>query len=178
MPADLVRIGFTVETEAPSAGEATEKNASHDGGRGVCRTRIGSIQGIDLETYGYTLRPEYEVARDGSGTRTISGYRAQNNLRVSFPDVDAAGRILDLAVSAGANRVANLEFEASDTKAARMEALRLAVLNAQGTGRCHRVGHGGPPGNRPGGSGGSQRAKPSSSRGNHDAGLSRIHDTG
>jgi uncharacterized protein YggE len=130
VPADLVRIGFTVETEAPSAGEATEKNARQMESV-VAAVRGSGVPGIDLESYGYALRPEYEVARDGSGTRTISGYRAQNSLRVSIPDVDAAGRILDLAVNAGANRVANLEFEASDTKAARIEALRLAVLNAR-----------------------------------------------
>jgi uncharacterized protein YggE len=125
-----VKIGFSVETDAPSAGEATEENASMMEAV-VAAVRGSGIQGLDLETYGYVLRPEYEVARDGSGTRTISGYRVQNNLRVSFPDVDAAGQLLDLAVRAGANRVANLQFEASDTKAARMEALRLAVLNAR-----------------------------------------------
>lgn len=130
VPADLVKIGFSVETDAPSAGEATEENASMMEAV-VAAVRGSGIQGLDLETYGYVLRPEYEVARDGSGTRTISGYRVQNNLRVSFPDVDAAGQLLDLAVRAGANRVANLQFEASDTKAARMEALRLAVLNAR-----------------------------------------------
>lgn len=130
VPADLVRIAFTVETEAPSAGEATEKNAALMEAV-VAALRGSSIPGLDLETYGYTLRPEYEVARDGSGTRTISGYRVQNNLRVSLPDVDAAGEILDLAVNAGANRVANLQFEATDTKSARMEALRLAVQNAR-----------------------------------------------
>ncbi len=130
VPADLVRIGFSVETEAPSAGEATEENARLMEAV-VAAVRGSDIQGLDLETYGYNLRPEYEVVRDGSGTRTISGYRVQNNLRVTLPDVDAAGQILDLAVTAGANRVANLQFEASDTKAARMEALRLAVLNAR-----------------------------------------------
>lgn len=130
VPADLVKISFSVETEAPSAGDATEENASLM--EGVVEAVRGSgIPGLDLETYGYVLRPEYEVARDGSGTRTITGYRVQNNLRVTLPDVDAAGQILDTAVRAGANRVANLQFEASDTKAARMEALRLAVLNAR-----------------------------------------------
>lgn len=130
VPADLVKISFTVETEASSAGEATEENATLMEAV-VSALRGPSIPGLDLETYGYSLRPEYEVVRDGSGTRTISGYRVQNNLRVSLPDVDAAGQILDLAVRAGANRVASLQFEASDTKAARMEALRLAVLNAK-----------------------------------------------
>ncbi len=86
---------------------------------------------MDVETFGYNLRPEYEVSRDGTGTRTISGYRAQNNIRVSLPDVDATGRVLDRAVEAGANRVADLQFEASDTRDARLQALGEAVSNAR-----------------------------------------------
>ena len=89
------------------------------------------IEGMDIETFGFTLRPEYEVSRDGSGTRTISGYRVQNNIRVMLPDVDATGRVLDRAVEAGANRVANLQFEASDTRGARLEALQQAVRSAR-----------------------------------------------
>jgi len=130
VPADLVRISFTVETEAKSAGEATEQNAQEmeaviSGVRGM------GIAGLHIETFGYNLRPEYEVARDGTGNRTISGYRVQNNIRVTLPDVDATGAVLDRAVEAGANRVANLQFEASDTRDARLLALREAVASAR-----------------------------------------------
>jgi len=93
--------------------------------------RGSGVDDLDIETFGYSLRPEYEVARDGSGTRVISGYRVQNNIRVTIPDVDATGRLLDLAVQAGANRIANLSFEASDTRGARLQALREAVSNAR-----------------------------------------------
>jgi uncharacterized protein YggE len=130
VPADLVRISFTVETEGASAGEATEENA------GLMDAVIGAIRsmdlpGLDIETFGYTLRPEYRVSREGTGTRTISGYRVENNIRIELPDVDAAGDVLDRAVEAGANRVANLQFVASDTRAARLRALREAVSNAR-----------------------------------------------
>ncbi len=130
VPADMVTISFTVETEGASAGEATEENARlMDGVMEAIRSL--SLPGVDIETFGYTLRPEYQVSREGAGARTISGYRVENNIRVSFPDVDATGTVLDKAVEAGANRVANLQFEASDTRAARLEALREAVSNAR-----------------------------------------------
>jgi uncharacterized protein YggE len=126
----VARISLIVETEGPTAGEATGENARRMDA--VIRAIRGlGIDGLDVETFGFTLRPEYEVSRDGSGTRTISGYRVQNNVRVRLPDVDATGRVLDEAVSAGANRVANLQFEASDTRAARLEALGQAVRNAR-----------------------------------------------
>jgi uncharacterized protein YggE len=130
VPADLVRISFTVETEGKSAGEATGQNA-REMEAVVSAVRGMGIPGMDVETFGYNLRPEYEVSRDGTGTRTISGYRALNNIRVSLPDVDATGRVLDRAVEAGANRIADLQFEASDTRDARLQALGEAVSNAR-----------------------------------------------
>lgn len=130
VPADLVRISFTVETEGKSANEATAQNARQMEAVMAAVRSIG-IPGMDIETFGYNLRPEYEVSRDGTGTRTISGYRVQNNIRVTLPDVDATGGVLDRAVEAGANRVANLQFEASDTRDARLRALREAVASAR-----------------------------------------------
>jgi uncharacterized protein YggE len=125
-----VRISFTVETEDPSAREATARNAQ------LMESVIGALRasgvpGLDIETYGYNLRPEYQTPRDATGNRSISGYRAQNNVQVTLDDLDATGRILDLAIEAGANRVANLLFEASDTRDARLQALKDAVTTAR-----------------------------------------------
>jgi uncharacterized protein YggE len=130
VPADRVRISFTVETEAPSAGEATEENARKMEAV-ITAIRAMGFPGMEVETFGYTLRPEYQVSRDPPGTRTISGYRAENNIRVTLPNVDATGDVLDRAVEAGANRVANLRFEASDTREARLDVLREAVAEAR-----------------------------------------------
>ena len=130
VPADMVQISFTVETEGASAGEATNENARKMDAV-IAEVRSLGIPGLEVETFGYTLRPEYEVSREGSGSRSISGYRVLNNIRLTLPDVDATGRVLDRAVEAGANRVANLTFQASDTREARLEALRQAVRNAR-----------------------------------------------
>jgi uncharacterized protein YggE len=130
VPADVARISLIVETEGSTAADATGENARRMDA--VIRAIRGlGIDGLDIETFGFTLRPEYEVSRDGTGTRTISGYRVQNNIRVMLPDVDATGRVLDEAVGVGANRVANLQFQASDTRAARLEALGRAVRSAR-----------------------------------------------
>jgi uncharacterized protein YggE len=130
VPADLVRISFTVETEGRTAGEATGGNARlMDAVMGAIRSL--DLQGLDIQTFGYNLRPEYQVSREGTGIRTISGYRVENNIRVEIQDVDAVGAVMDRAVEAGANRVASLQFAASDTRAARLEALREAVSNAR-----------------------------------------------
>jgi uncharacterized protein YggE len=119
-----------VETEAPTAADATEENARRMDAV-ITAVRETGIPGLDIETFGYVLRPEYQVSREGTGVRSISGYRVQNNVKVTLEDVDATGRVLDQAVAAGANRVADLQFEASDTRAARREALQVAVARAR-----------------------------------------------
>ena len=130
VPADQVRISFAVETEGPTAGEATRLNAGQmDAVIGALRAE--GIQGLEIETFGYSLRAEYEAPRDDRGNRSISGYRAINNIRVVNSDLDATGRILDAAVEAGANRISGLQFEASDTREARLRALREAVTQAR-----------------------------------------------
>jgi len=130
VPADRAHITFSVETEGSTAGEATSANASLME-QVIAAIRRMNLPGADLETFGYALLPEYEVSREGTGTRTISGYRVQNTLRVTLPDVATVGPVLDRAVEAGANRVANLQFDASDTREARTQALREAVAQAR-----------------------------------------------
>lgn len=130
VPADQIRIDVAVETEGASANEATSENARRMDA--VIQTLRGmNVEGLEIETFGYSLRPEYEVSRENRTTRTIVGYRAENNIRITFAELDRAGRILDGAVGAGANQIARLEFIASDTREARLEALEEAVRSAR-----------------------------------------------
>jgi uncharacterized protein YggE len=91
--------------------------------------RRANLPGLDLETYGYSLQPEY--ATDQQRVRTIAAYSANNNVRATITDVDAVGRLIDLAIGAGANRVTNISFSASDTEPARRQALADAVSSAR-----------------------------------------------
>lgn len=130
VPADRAHITFSVETEGSTAGEATSANASLME-QVISAIRGMNLPGADLETFGYALMPEYQISREGTGTRSISGYRVQNTLRVTLPEVTSVGPVLDRAVEAGANRVASLQFDASDTRAAQTQALRQAVNQAR-----------------------------------------------
>lgn len=131
VPADKVSISFGVETEAPSAREASDLNAAKMDAV-ISALRGTDIRGLEIETFGYSLVPEYRYPnRDDPGRQTISGYRALNNIRVSSPEVDNAGPLLDAGIQAGANRVVDLRFEASDTREVRLEALAQAVQSAR-----------------------------------------------
>jgi hypothetical protein len=91
--------------------------------------RAGSLPGLELETFGYSLQPQY--ATDPQRVRTIVAYVAQNNVAATITDVNSVGRVIDLAIGAGANRVASIAFNASDTEPARRQALSQAVSNAR-----------------------------------------------
>jgi uncharacterized protein YggE len=63
--------------------------------------------------------------------RTTVAYAVNNNVRATITDVDAVGRLIDVAIGSGANRVASITFSASDTEPARAQALAEAVDNAR-----------------------------------------------
>ena len=128
---DLARAAFAVETQAKTAAGAAQANA--DAMDAVLKAlRAAGIAGLKLESFGYSLQPDYTYPTQGSDqTREISGYTARNNVRATVPDVNAVGKVIDTAVKAGANRVASLSFEASNTEAARRQALDQAVKAAR-----------------------------------------------
>lgn len=131
VPADRARVVFAVETEGQTAGQASTANAERMTAVLEAVRGTGSA-GLTVETHGYTLQPEYaRPAGEPRDAPTIAGYRAQNHVAATTSDPDAVGAIIDAAIGAGANRVASLTFEASDTQQARQEALRLAVARAR-----------------------------------------------
>ena len=129
--ADRARLSFAVETSATAASGAASANA--DLMEGVLSAlRDSDVSDVESETFGYTLRPEYTFPdNDRSRPRVISAYTAINNIRVTILDIDAVGRMIDVVIDAGVNRISSINFIASDTGAARAEALAAAVESAR-----------------------------------------------
>lgn len=125
---DRARVSFAMETRAEDAADAARSNAEAMQAV-LAALRGASVEGMELETFGYSLRPEYSRTSDGR-TREIIAYTALNNVRATVEDVDAAGRVIDTAIGAGANRVSGISFFASDTDEARNEAMARAVRDA------------------------------------------------
>lgn len=128
LPADQAEISFAMETRADDASAAAGENAE-EMTRVIEAVRSAGFPGLEIETFGYSLQPQY--ATDDQRVRSIVGYVAFNNIRVTISDVDAVGRLIDTAVAAGANRVASISFSSSDTEPARAQALAEAVANAR-----------------------------------------------
>jgi uncharacterized protein YggE len=130
VPADRVRLRFAVETEAATADAAARQNGET---MNAVLERVRSVLGSGdrVETSGYRLMPRYPPQPQRNEAPEISGYRAQNEVIVVLMDVESVGTVLDAALEAGANRVAELSFFASDVEEARLEALREATARAR-----------------------------------------------
>lgn len=129
VPTDRARLRFAMETEGTSAAEAADRNAAQlNAVLGAVRPVVGSAGTV--ETSGYSLSPIYTTPERGGASR-ITGYRIQNEVLVTLSDVDRVGAVLDAAVRAGANRVSELSFFASDPRPARLQAIGAATAQAR-----------------------------------------------
>jgi len=130
---DVARIGAGVVTAAPSAAAAAAQNATQMAAvRGALR-RAG-VADRDIQTSSLSLSPDYRQETPNAPS-TIAGYRASNEVTVTFRDVAAAGRILDALVGQGANQIngPNLAIEHPEAALdeARVKALATAQARAQ-----------------------------------------------
>ena len=126
---DRARVTFAMETRARTADAAAGANADAMAAV-LTAVRSSEVPGLDVETFGYSVRPEYAMSSD-QRTREIVAYTVLNNVGATVTDVDAVGRLVDAAIGAGANRVGGISFFASETEAARREALARAVRVAR-----------------------------------------------
>jgi len=133
--ADRARVSLAVESREKTASASAQANAQAMTGV-LAALRGAGLEGLDIETYGYSLSPVYTtVMQDGNRVQRIDGYRAQNNVRATVTDMKAVGRVIDVATNAGANRVSGIAFEASDLEAAQQQALTEAVRRARAQAR-------------------------------------------
>jgi len=128
VPPDQAQVSFAVETRAEVAADASAANATAMS-RVLAALRGARLPGLEVETFGYSLQPQY--ATDPTRVRSIAGYAAYNNVRATIDAVDQVGRLIDVAIGAGANQVSSISFVASDTEPARAQALAEAVRNAR-----------------------------------------------
>ncbi len=124
---------LAVQTQSASAAQASADNAA------VMTTVIQALTsvGIDknsIETISYTLSPIYENNPNQSTPSKIVGYAARNAIQVTVTDLGKVGKVLDAAVSAGANDVQGIMFTLTSTTLATLQkqALGQAVQDADG----------------------------------------------
>lgn len=130
---DQAVIRLSVESFAKAAQTATAENSAKME-RVLPELRRLGLRENQIRTLGFSVTPEYDYSQGAPrrpGEDRLIGYRARNTIMVTTNEIDQVGRIIDVAINAGVNRVAGLSFQLRDPDAARQEALRLAVAKAR-----------------------------------------------
>jgi uncharacterized protein YggE len=126
---DRATVHVAVETKAENAAAAAAENAR------VQQRVIAAIRGLGvpndrISTTQYNVLPDYRY--EPNREARLVGYRVTNTVVVELHQLDRVGPVLDVALGAGANRITSLQFYASNTEAARREAIARAVQTARG----------------------------------------------
>jgi uncharacterized protein len=127
---DRAVVLLAVESQAPTAREASQRNAQLME-RVLAALRQAGVASEAIRTVSYELRPEYSRPERDREPPVISAYRNINMVQVRVDDIARVGVVIDAALGAGANRVANLNFELRDAESARLEALGMAMAQAR-----------------------------------------------
>lgn len=125
---DRANIQISVQTKAVTAAAAAAENATRQKAV-IDALRALGLQATDISTVGYSVNPEqrYEPNREP----VVIGYTVVNTVMVEVRDLSMVGRIIDVAISRGANMITSLNFYASNTEAARREAIAMAIQRAR-----------------------------------------------
>jgi hypothetical protein len=132
---DIATIGAGVTTDAPTATAAMEQN-SQAMQKVVARIKALGIAPKDIQTTGINLNPRYDYDQT-TQRQVFRGYQAQNRVSVILRNIDAAGRVLDALVTAGATDLSGPSFGIDDDEPAKAEARKRAVARADAQARSY-----------------------------------------
>jgi hypothetical protein len=125
---DRATVMISVETYGARAASVAAENAQIQA-RVLDTLRTLGFAGDMVSTLQYNVAPNY--ARTETGQRQ-EGYIARNAVRVRLSDLGRIGSVIDASLARGATGVGGVRFEASNTDAARREALAGAARQARG----------------------------------------------
>ena len=122
---DEAMVDVGVSTQATTASDASTQNA----------TQVSSVlaamqlvlgQGANIQTVNYSLNPVYS-----SGINpVIIGYMASNTVEATLTDLSLIGKVIDVSIAAGANRINGIRFGLQNQDPVQAQALKLAAASA------------------------------------------------
>lgn len=121
-----VRIGASHQADTAIEAQSRVNEIIDEATKAI---RALDIEGLVIQTSGLSLSAVYDYRRDQEPR--IIGYRSSISLSVRIDDIDRTGRVIDAAMSTGANQLQGVEFSLQDDGEARREALKRAVHDAR-----------------------------------------------
>ncbi len=128
---DTARVTLAVETEAKKLSDAINKNNEI---AEKINNNVKKLLGEDdsLKTTNFQVHPVYTYDKNDEPARKLTGYKVTNQITVKTSDIRKPGQIIEAALNSGANRVAGLNYEISDTQKICNTLLQEAVQDARG----------------------------------------------
>jgi uncharacterized protein YggE len=124
---DTAIITVAVETMAQSAKGSANENARVS--ENMLKALRKSLEPVDrAETFSFSVFPVYDY--DKNRHEILKGFRTVHQIRVTASKPSSVGGILDAAIEAGANRVADVRFDVKDTTEACGRLIRAASERA------------------------------------------------
>jgi len=114
-----------VESQQSTASGAQSDLASK-AAKLIARVKALGVADKDLNTAGYSVGPTYTP-----GGQSVNGYRASEQLEITWHDVNTVGKALDAIVQEGGSTNVGASFGLADPKAAQAEARTLAIADAR-----------------------------------------------
>jgi uncharacterized protein YggE len=126
---DIARVELGAEAVRTSVAEARAA-ASEGAAKLIESLKANGVDAKDMQTSRVSIQPQHEYPPNEPPK--LTGYLAQNTVRVSLRDLDAAGAVIDAAVAAAgdAGRLNGISFAFSNPDALAAEARRRAVAAA------------------------------------------------
>lgn len=133
---DTAVVTLGMETAGKALAETQQQNAAAMQ-RVLERLLQSGIEKERIQTSSFTVIPQYKPQpprRSGEVVPTepeIIGYRVSNMMTVEVRDPEKAGRVIDGALAAGANRFHGLHWALRDEQPSRLRALKMAAAQAR-----------------------------------------------
>jgi len=128
---DKVDIVLSVETLDKLATKSQSDNALIADKVKNTLESLSSVR-VEVKTISYSVNEEFEW-NDSTKKSVSTGYKTVNQIQVTLKgnDISSAGKIIDLAVISGANRVSSISFGLTDAK--ELEIRKVALNEASST---------------------------------------------
>jgi uncharacterized protein YggE len=134
---DTAFVTLGMETAGKALAETQQQNASAMQ-KVMERLLQSGIEKERIQTSSFTVTPQYrpQPSRRSSGEVVppepeIIGYTVSNMLTVEVWDLEKVGKVIDIALTAGANRFHGLHWALRDERQPRLRALKMAAAQAR-----------------------------------------------
>ncbi|QUD89688.1 SIMPL domain-containing protein [Phenylobacterium montanum] len=121
---DQATITLGVQVKAPSARQAMADNAQRMS-QVIAALKSAGLEAKDIQTSNLSLNPAYDYGPNRPPK--LTGYEADNEVRVTVNDLARLGPVVDAVVNAGADQVSGISFGLKDPRAAEDRARKSAV---------------------------------------------------